>query len=655
MISIKSELGIFADSKGELLTGYDAHVENDELIITFNNGEDIFEYHPPKSEVGTSPALIRRGTEGVVQRVQETLFNEKQTIIENSLFGVDINPNSVKIARLRLWIELLKNAFYTKESNYSELETLPNIDINIKEGNSLISRFSLDADLKSALKTIRYTIDDYKNFVRDYKNTNNKDEKANFRRFIEDIKSNFRTEIGKNDPRQKKLSNLAYELHNKFQTERLIDVELSKKDKEKLIKEETKIEAEIKKISEELEAEKKSVIYKNAFEWRFEFPEVLDDEGKFVGFDVVIGNPPYGVEISKNEKSLFQKAYQTIDDVYTMFLEKGFRIINTRGIISLITPVFWLNGDNYFNTRNLLLAEGHLEIGITLPYNVFQDAYVDTGIYIFSKSQQKSYSMVYEFEPKYNIDVIRHDTIPFVMLNNHDWQGTEELKIIFNQPSRSILERINSQKIKLGEITVSVRGILADTKDYHSKKLNKSYQPVLIGKIDRYYYDDTAIEFVKYGDNLKEKPNSLDCFEGERILVRRIISRKFRIMATIVEQKFVNKKDVYIFKPNQNNFSCKYLLALINSKLISYIKTSTSNSAKKDDFTQLTLNDLRSIGIPKHTTKINLHLESTVDKILSAKKINPNPDTNALESEIDKIVYQLYGLTEEEIKIVEGN
>jgi len=74
------------------------------------------------------------------------------------LFRVDINPNSVKICRLRLWIELLKNAYYKSETNYTELETLPNIDINIKCGNSLLSRFPLDADLSKALKSIKYDV-----------------------------------------------------------------------------------------------------------------------------------------------------------------------------------------------------------------------------------------------------------------------------------------------------------------------------------------------------------------------------------------------------------------------------------------------------------------------------------------------------------------
>lgn len=657
LIAIKSELGLLADKAGLLLMDYEAKVENDELIITCNSGEDIFEYHAPKrpnfAESGihdSSKMIFVRD----VQRVQETLFREKQTIIENSLFGVDINPNSVKIARLRLWIELLKNAYYTEESDFSQLETLPNIDINIKEGNSLVNRFPLNADLKSTLKTIRYTIEDYKAFVRNYKNTDDKNEKNNFRRFIEDIKNNFRTEIGNNDPRKKKLNNMVFELHNKYQTERLIDVELSKKDKEKLKQEEKKLEEAIKKLKEELDNEAGNVIYNNAFEWRFEFPEALDDEGNFVGFDVVIGNPPYGVLFSNGAKAIISKTYHTVDDIYTMFIEHGLKIIKQDGYVALIMPIFWLTGDNYFSTRNLISQNAHLEIGVTLPYDIFQDAYIDTGIYLFSKSINNKESLVFEFPPKDAIELTHLNNITFNHLRKDEWCKSNDLKIIFNPTSRGILARIDSFEIKIGEITDSIRGILANVQDYSMDKKNQTYEPIFVGKIDRYLIENNNLEFVKYGDQLKEKPSSFDFFTGERILIRRIISRKFRIMATITDQKFVNKKDIYVFKPNQSSFSCKYLLAIINSRLISYIKTHASNSAKKDDFTQLTLNDIRSLSVPKPHSKQILLVETLVDKILSAKKKNPEADTSAIETEIDNLVYQLYGLTEEEIKIVEG-
>ena len=189
IISIKSELGILADKDGNSISGYEIEIVNDELIIT-DPKTNILEY-----KLQNGKPLSKE-----IQRLQKTLFHEKQIIIENCLFGVDINPNSVKICRLRLWIELLKNAYYKEESNYLELETLPNIDINIKCGNSLLSRFALDADLSKALKSIKYDIKAYRDFVSDYKNEKSREVKRGLQKIIDGIKSDFRTEISKNDP-----------------------------------------------------------------------------------------------------------------------------------------------------------------------------------------------------------------------------------------------------------------------------------------------------------------------------------------------------------------------------------------------------------------------------------------------------------------------
>ena len=198
IIVIKFELGLLADATGNRIRGYEIEIINDELIIT-DSGSNIFEYK------------LRNGKpiSNEVQRLQKTLFHEKQTIIENCLFGVDINPNSVKICRLRLWIELLKNAYYKEDSNFLELETLPNIDINIKCGNSLLSRFALDADLSKALKSIKYNVEAYRGFVNDYKNEKSRDVKRGLQKIIDSIKADFRTEIGKNDPKQIKLTHIA--------------------------------------------------------------------------------------------------------------------------------------------------------------------------------------------------------------------------------------------------------------------------------------------------------------------------------------------------------------------------------------------------------------------------------------------------------------
>jgi len=180
LIAIKSELEILSYKSGKRILDFKAEVVNDDLIITNLETEEIFEY-----------TLNEKGN--IIpykQDLQEAIFNEKQTIIENCLFGVDINPNSVNICRLRLWIELLKHTFYIKESNYNELETLPNIDINIKQGNSLVSNFGMNGNglANGQSQKIRLATQKYKDQVILYKSTDNKKVKQDAEKRISETK-----------------------------------------------------------------------------------------------------------------------------------------------------------------------------------------------------------------------------------------------------------------------------------------------------------------------------------------------------------------------------------------------------------------------------------------------------------------------------------
>ena len=637
IISIKAELGILADDKGVRLSGYDIEIENDELIVTYNDGQDIFEYHVNNGSINKE-----------TQRVQKSLFHEKQTIIENCLFGVDINPNSVKICRLRLWIELLKNAYYTEETKFKELETLPNIDINIKCGNSLISRFALDSDLSKALKSIKYNINQYKGFVNDYKNAHDKELKRGLEQIINSIKNDFRVEISSNSKELKDL--------NKWKGE-LINLTMQTGLFEKTPKEKKDYDLEVKKLTEKISKQaaliddiKNNAIYRNAFEWRFEFPEVLDKEGNFEGFDVIVGNPPYGVKMNQSLKDAIKRDYSATEDIYTSFIELGTKLSHDKGNVSFIIPVSWQTGDNYINTRSFIKNNIQLSKGIVLPYDVFDDVYVDTGLYFFSKNKAQS-SFVYEYSSKDKVSLDSLNNLAFKEIQNTEWQNTTSLKIVFNVGIRNIQSKFSKLETTIGDITKSVRGILADSSDYSIKKIDSTYKSVFAGKLDRYSIDNELM-FVKYGENLKEKPSSEDYFKGERILIRRIISRQFRVMATITDQDFVNKKDIYVFRLNDPEFVSKYLLAIINSRLISFLKTNASNSAKKDDFTQLTLGDIREIRIPKISVKSQMEYVKQADKIILGK--TKGNDTNELENNLDLMIYKLYDLTDEEIEIVEG-
>jgi len=325
LIAIKNELKILVDADFEPLSNYLVEVVNDELIVTDEDGI-LFQYNPNSKES---------------QRVQETLFREKQTIIENCLFGVDINPNSVKICRLRLWIELLKNAYY---KNPTELETLPNIDINIKCGNSLVSRFAIDADLKQALKKSKWTIDGYRVAVATYRNAQDKEQKREMERLIATIKSDFRSEI--ETPFKKKMSDArgkAEALAMKILNLKTFGEKADKKllsDHEKALQALTQLETE----RDEIIANK---VYENAFEWRFEFPEVLNDEGDFKGFDVVIGNPPYirqeaFADLKNYLLAAFTETGTGTADLFVYFVEQAFKILKPQGEFSFIIPNKWM-------------------------------------------------------------------------------------------------------------------------------------------------------------------------------------------------------------------------------------------------------------------------------------------------------------------------
>ncbi|GAA7743128.1 class I SAM-dependent DNA methyltransferase [Helicobacter pylori] len=332
MVLIAYELGLIAS-----LYRHELILENDEIIIHHTQTGEIFNYTKAHSE--NDPH----------HQIQKELFELKKSIIENCLFGVDINPNSCEITKLRLWIELLKYSYYIfeKGKNTNNLETLPNIDINIKCANSLISRFNLNDDLKK-IPNIKQKIQEYKDLVAQYKDPNplyplNKQDLINK---IQDLKNTFSLTL--KDPKTKAELEKAIEKHIKkynffaLDDKSLLDglnyfipslfgtLKLSPKEEEEAFASYGRIRALRKKLDDALSGRE----YQNAFEWRFEFPEVLNDEGDFLGFDCIIGNPPYinTRELSKNNsvtKEKYRQIYREVSgsyDIFILFILMGLRL-----------------------------------------------------------------------------------------------------------------------------------------------------------------------------------------------------------------------------------------------------------------------------------------------------------------------------------------
>ena len=380
IIRIKYELRILVDADGKRIKDYDFDIINDELIITDEDG-NIFTYNKSKES----------------QRIQETIFKEKQKIIENCLFGVDINPNSVNICRLRLWIELLKNTYYTQESGYKHLETLPNIDINIKCGNSLLSKYDMDVDIKSVLSAAGKKVKEYRASVINYKTAPNKERKREFDLIIESIKSTISEGLLLSQLRKSSTYKALYSANREIQKYEFShelefsDLSTPIVDTEKI----AKLRLKVIKLQQEFDTLRKQKTFENSLEWRFEFPEVWNDNGDFIGFDLIIGNPPY-IQLQANKgflsKQLKDAGYRTFagtGDIYCLFYELGVKLLKPGGIESYITSNKWMRTAYGEKLRSFFTTYNPIKL-LDLGAGIFDNVTVDSNILFLEKTDFKS-------------------------------------------------------------------------------------------------------------------------------------------------------------------------------------------------------------------------------------------------------------------------
>jgi len=697
IITIKSELGVLCYRDGSRVQNYSVEIQNDELIITDVETEDIFKYH-----------LNQKGNViDELQKLQEAVFHEKQTIIENCLFGVDINPNSVNICRLRLWIELLKNAYYTIKTGYKELETLPNIDINIKQGNSLISRFDLGDQVFR--KGDRTSLELYKMNVKLYKSADDRDERRKLKDSIDRLRERIKgIYVDPLNDEKKKLRNMQKELDD-------LTTQISGFEDEKLEEKKEKLEKKISLLEKKINQQEKEneLIYRDAFEWRFEFPEVLDEDGNFEGFDVVIGNPPYirgdEVGIIKNYLEKHYKVFNSVGDIYTYFYERATQIVNQLGNISFITSNKFIRS-NYGTELRKFLSDYYVYSIVDfgeLP--VFVDASTFPMIFMFSANNsfrnQNQSDIIYseidnlEFENLDNELKSKSFSIKQFTSNSSEWNifQTAESEIFNKMFEKGIsLEKYTNGQIKFGIKTGFNEAFIIDQvkkeelekEDKNSRKLLK---PLIQGKdVSKYYFSyrdlwviatfpslNLDIEMfpaikkhlLNYGKNRLEqsglkgsrKRTNNEWFETQDNIAYWKDFEKPKIVFPDIalESRFVfDEKGFY---PDATLFIIpledKYLLGLLNSKLIwFYLSKHCPVIGSEKNRGRLRLKSVYIKKLPVFTdiSSNKMKIENIVDQILTSKKANPEADTSTLEREIDELVYKLYGLTEEEIKIVDG-
>ncbi|EJK8078432.1 Eco57I restriction-modification methylase domain-containing protein, partial [Campylobacter jejuni] len=718
MLSIYDELNLFDEE-------FYLEVQNDEILITGRKGEFI-EYKRPSTPKDKT------------HLIQQELFHTKKDIIENNLFGVDINPNSCEITKLRLWIELLKHSFYQSfdDENYHDLKTLPNIDINIKCGNSLVSYFETGKSLNH-YPNIKERMGKYKRIVKDYKegfytdkshiNQEIKNLKISFKNFCfaDKFKKEMKSFNDKCEKYSKKYGNfLAVDDENlKF----FVSANLTLFDFDE--KEATKEFANLKKEYDNIF----NLESNHPFEWRFEFPEILDDDGNFKGFDLIIGNPPYirQEELKELKPHLAKnyKVYKGTSDIYTYFYELGFNVLKDRGgVLSYITSNKYTRAGYGEALREFLLKNVKvLEYTDLNGIKVFDSATVDTSILCFEKSKSKDNKFKYLALSNEILKTCAYDIGLYKDFAEFSQNSLSKESFTFSDENTSALkakiERIGTplkewqglniyRGILTGYneafiITTEKRNeILANCKDEAEKERTaKLIRKMLRGRdIKGYSYEWAGlwVIFIPWHFPNVEKPktmseNEQDLKEQYPSLYKHLLSHKERLSKRNKDetgiryewyclqrwganyyQEFEKEKIVYseiVRKPqfyldvNLNFYAeatsfiltgenLKYLIAFLNNDFVAFIfKTFYAGGNLGENGFRYKKAFLEKLPIPKINSKnqkLANELVNLVDEILKAKEQDKNANTQELENKINSLVYKLYNLTEEEIKIIEG-
>lgn len=678
-IAIKWELKVLKTIDGRRFK-YRVDIEDDELVVTDVDGE--LRYDPNDEES---------------QLVQETLFNEKRTIIENCLFGVDLNPNSAEICQLRLWIELLKNAYYFKgEDGKRHLQTLPNIDINIKCGNSLVMKYTLNAPIDRVLRGANITMRDYKNHVSDYKDSPSKEKKHIVGQDIIAIKSKLNEGYDKETIEYKKWVKICSDIlardnslfpPEEAETKKLMDLR--------------KQEAKLRLALDEVSTRHARL---GAFEWRYEFPEVLDDKGNYEGFDCIIGNPPYGVSIKDEYRKTVEEKYEHMPDyeIYYYFISLGHKLLKDNGYLAYIIPNTWLFNQFAQNQRESLIEtddkhSSAWEVKELLDCTnipIFESATVRNTVILMKKSQNPDKIVYYrntrdliEDQENNKLDakmlfskLLSRDTLSITLDDlKREFSQNWGLAFFLTTEENRVVKKIETDTVSLESLFEDVsQGIIAydklkgvsksdiDNRVFHSETYIDGYKKWLRGfDVSKYKIEWNSVPAKSSGKQTDReiyvdyaripKAREQKFFMGKRMLVREITNPS--IFAAITEDELYNDPAILVVK-DSDSYSLELACGILNSKLATFYHFRHSPKATKGAFPKIMISDIRNFPLPTISEKnkdiaekIKLLVEE-IQLVLSTSVID-NQKIHDLQWQIDYWVFKLYGImSEDDINII---
>ena len=616
-------------------------------------------------------------------------YARKLYLIENCIYGVDIQPIATQISKLRFFISLLCDQFRTsfngEENNYGLL-ALPNLEAKFVCANTLISlpetsgEFDLTtrgvAEARERLKINRHRI-----FGARSTGTKEKYKKRDLE-IRDEIREAVTNVLAKPDEsviaaceRQIKAaqSRRAKVAEPKWE-ERVVQVQMdlfspvearteridvNRQEREKI---DSEIALAEKRIHDErAKAERSNVSAAQNYAalvagWdpfdQNASSEFFDPEWMFNvtdGFDVVIGNPPYGAKLSDEEKKTYREAYPLVGfkiDTYVLFILAAGKFLGPKSICSYIIPNTFLDNSFDADTRKWILNQHLVELN-DLTDKVFEGACVHSMILSFSSDvAQKEYFVKADISSELQSNNAMQIPVSFFL---------EQDGFSFNirlYPYNGLLSKLNEGSVRL-ESVLDIRQTIKtgnDDKYITPKKVKKNCKPILRGRdVFRYAFTPPDL-FVDYGRHLA-CPRDASIFEQPKILIREAGER---ITATMECENYYIMSSLYAAIPRTDKFELTYLLGLINSQLFQFLMDKIAFEKTQGAFTKAKIYHYYSLPVRNVDKEQQSNIDVLVKTILAAKKTDPAADTTTIESEIDQLVYKLYGLTDDEIAIVEG-
>ena len=531
--------------------------------------------------------------------VAENAADIKRHIIQNNIYGVDIERGAVDIARLRFWLSLIVDE--------KSPEALPNLDFKIMQGNSLLEQYK-GVDLSAV--------------------TGRKEETEKTVTFFGNLVDDSRRQLC-----EKLDEYYACPEHTQ-------KVELRRQIAE-IVKQEL-VEQGITVDFGDTDLAANSQF----FLWHTWFHDVFSRPSK-EGFDIVIGNPPYGASLTNTEKKIYRLLYPETQfkiDTYSLFLLLSIRLLKENGYCYMIIPNTLL--DNYFEgeVRKVLLRNKIYEIN-DLSDKVFDTAVVHSMIFAFCRRPSENCKIRVSTSSKLDDINITIPSSYFSIQPQHSFS-------IRSYGNDDLIRKLRAGSVRLFDVLDIRQAIKSgNDKQYITDVvgIDGDYQPILRGKdINRFSITDPHL-YLQYGKHLA-CPRNKEIFEQPKILIREAGSV---ITATYDDNNFYIMSSLYNAILRDKAFSLKYLLGLLNSRLFQFLMYKLTFEKTRGAFTKAKIFHYYELPVKDCSPVSQQEIIGTVDEILAEKKKNPMVNVGNLESSLNKLVYDLYGLTDDEIRIIE--